>query len=158
MRTSRIVAVFVALVLAFALAACGSHTLEMEPLDEVSGVKVTAENALEDNVATSSGAITVADGDVIVISPCLDKGSFHLTITGSDGQTVAYDDDVEGRMLFQTNAAPDTYDVEVSGRKATGWMTVFAMSADDIAQQDSSLADALEDAGIDQDILSDDGK
>lgn len=154
MKTGRIAGMIAALALACMLVACGTHTLSMEALDEVSGVKVIAENAQEDNVATSEGAITVAEGDAIIISPCLDKGAFHLTITGSDGQTVAYDDDVDGRVLFQTDVAPDTYEVEVSGRDATGWMTVFAQPTDTLAEQDAALAEALEDAGVDPSLLS----
>ena len=140
------------------LAACGKHSMSLELLDEASGVKVTAENAGKDDVVTSEGAITVEDGDVIVISPFLDKGSFKLTITNTDDGTVVYDDVAEGKVLFQIDAVPGTYTVEASGNGATGWMTVFAESADEIEEQDESLAEALEDVDIDESVLSDDGK
>lgn len=146
-----------ALVLVFMLVGCGGKSsLEIETLDEASGVRVTAENAGKDQVVDSEGAITVTDGDVIIVSPCLDKGAFHLTITSADGKTTVFDDDVTGRVMFQTEAAPDTYNVTVSGAGATGWMTVFATSADEIAQEDASLAEALEGAGVDPSLLSQD--
>lgn len=155
MKINKLVKVLAALVLCGVLVACGKHSLAIELLEDAPGVRVTAENAGKDNVATSEGAITVADGDVIVISPCLDKGSFNLTITNHDDGTVVYDDVAEGRIWFQTEATPGTYDVSVSGNKATGWMTVFAASSEFVSGQDESLAETLEDQGVDPSILSD---
>lgn len=136
------------------LVACGSHTMSLETLEEVSGVKVTAENAGEDDAVLSEGAITVADGDALIISPNLDKGSFNLTVTADDGKVVAYDNVVEGKVLFQTDAEPGTYDVRVSGNGATGWMTVFAQPANELAEQNESLAKVMEDAGIDSSLAT----
>jgi len=155
MKVTKVTKVLAALALCAVLAACGAHSLGIDLLEEASGVKVTAENAGEKDAATSEGAITVADGDVIVISPCLDKGGFDLTITEHDKGTVVYDDVAEGRVMYTITAEPGTYDVTVSGKGATGWMTVFAASGDDLLAQDEGLAEALEDAGVDPSILSD---
>lgn len=155
MKKTRIAAMLLVMVLVVGLAACGKHSLTLELLDEASGVRVTAENAGSDDIVSSEGAITVSDGDVIIISPCMDKGGFHLTITGDDGATVVYDEDVDGRIWFQTGAVPGTYDVAVSGTGgSTGWMTVFSASADDLEAEGQSLEEALTDAGIDPSTLS----
>ena len=155
MKMTTVAKTLATLALSLSLVACGAHTMKLELLEEASGVKVTAENATEDDVTTSAGAITVNDGDAIIISPCLDKGSFNLTITNADDGTVVYDEKAEGRVMFQTGAVPGVYDVEVSGNKATGWMTIFAAPVDEIAEQDASLAEALEDLGVDPSIMSD---
>lgn len=157
MRTKRVIGTLAAIAMAGTLFACGKaeSKLTIDLLDEASGVKVVATNAGAEQSVSTAGAITVEDGDVLVISPCLDKGSLHLTVTSSDGNTVAYDDDVDGRIMFQTEATPDTYDVYVEGKDATGWMTVFAQDADELAEQDASLDEALTEAGVDPSIVSD---
>ena len=155
MKMTTVAKTLATLALSLSLVACGAHTLTLEQLDEASGVKVTAENAGADDEVTSGGAITVADGDTIIISPCLDKGSFNLTITNQEDGTVVYDEKAEGRVMFQTGAVPGVYDVKVSGNKATGWMTVFAAPVDEITEQDASLAGALEELGVDPSIMSD---
>ena len=155
MRATKITKAVAALALSVVLVACGAHSLAIDLLEDAAGVKVTAENAGEKDAAVSEGVITVAEGDVIVVSPCLDKGSFHLTITEHDSGAVAYDDIAEGRIMYAIEAEPGTYDVEVSGNGATGWMTVFSESGEDLAAQDESLAEALEDAGVDPSTLSD---
>ena len=139
-----------AFALMLGLAACGGKsTLAQETLDDADGIKVTAENAGSDNSAMTEGAITVKEGDVIVISPCMDKGSFHLTIASADGKVVAYDDDADGKVMFAINAEPGTYDVTTSGNGGTtGWMTVFSQNAQELADQDAALAAELEKAGV----------
>lgn len=147
MKLGRIASVVMATVLAMTLAACGgASSYSQESLEDAKGIKVTAENAGSDSGAYTESAITVEDGDVIVISPCMDKGSFHLTIVSDDDDSTLYDEDVDGRVFFTIEAEPGTYSVKTSGNKATGWMTVFAESSEELAEQDASLAEALEDA------------
>jgi hypothetical protein len=149
------------LALALALASCAKATasLSTELLDEVSGIRVVAENAGEDNVAISQGVIEVKDNDTIVISPDVSKGQFHLAITPGDGGDPIFDEDVDGHVLFTIGSEPGSYDVEVSGREGvTGWMTVFAQSQDELAAQDESLKEELEEAGVDGgELLEEDG-
>ena len=139
------------LAIAVCVAACGTGsagTLGIEALDEVSGIRVVAENAGSDQRATTSGAITLGEGDVLLISHDLTKGALHLTVTSQDGATVAYDDVAEGRVLFTCEAAPGVYDVEVTGEGTTGSMVVCAQSAAELEAQDASLTEALEDTGV----------
>lgn len=149
MKKTKVTSLLATLALALGLAACGSGaaaSLSIEPLDEAVGVRVVAENAGADQMAISSGALTLQGGDVILVSPDLQKGSFNLTITSQDGATTAYDDKAEGRVLFTCEANPGTYDVQVSGDGATGTMVVCAQSAEELAAQDASLEEALEEA------------
>ena len=63
-----------------------------EPTPRERSVKVEAENAGKDDAVSSEGAIVVNEGDVIVISPCMERGSFNLTIVSADDGTVVYDE------------------------------------------------------------------
>lgn len=143
MRIDRIAVAISTLALALTLAACAKSELGQVTLDEASGVKVTAENAKADNCATTEGAIVAQEGDVIVISPMTDKGSFHLTITSDDGTTTVFDDDVSGQIMFSIEAKPGSYTITTSGNDVTGWMTVFASNAEELAQQDAELAETI---------------
>lgn len=155
MLSKRFIGIVSTFVLAFSLVACGGGPVsyKQELLTDASGIKVTAENAGSDQSAVSASAIEVKDGDVICISPCLDKGSFHLTITSSDGKNTVYDKDTDGRVLFTIEAAPGKYDVKTTGNNATGWMTVFAMSTKDIQEQNDALKEKLEQEGVEQETI-----
>jgi hypothetical protein len=155
MKTKRIAGLIALLGLAVVLVACGKPgTLGIESLEEVAGVRVTAENAGSDQVVTSEAAVVIENNQVLVFSPDLESGKFHVTLTSSDG-TVAYDEDVEGRVMFTVGIDPGTYDIEVSGvNGATGWMTVFGMSGDELVAQDEALAEALEQTGLGSDVLT----
>ncbi|MBP3892426.1 MAG: hypothetical protein J6D34_00115 [Atopobiaceae bacterium] len=143
MKIGKLASSMLALALALTLGACGGpSTYSQEVLTEASGIKVTAENGKSGDEALTKGAITVKEGDVIVISPFTEKGSFHLTITSSEGEVI-YDDDASGKVLYTIGAAPGTYDVKTSGNNVTGWMTVAAQSSADLIAQDEALADAL---------------
>ena len=144
----KITSAVAALALALTLGACSStsSSYAQETLDEVSGIKVEAENAGTDSNATTEGTITVEEGDTIVISPNIEKGSIHLTITSEDGKTTVFDDDVSGKVMFTQAAKPGVYNVTTSGNGATGEMMVFAQSQDELAKQNADLADAIEDA------------
>lgn len=148
---TKIVSAVAGCALAFTLIACNttSSSYVQSTLDEVSGIKVEATNADSESTATTDGAIEVKEGDVIVISPFTEKGSFHLTITSDDGKTTVYDDDAEGKVMYTIAANPGTYTVKTSGNNVTGWMTVFSQSQQELANQDAALAEAIGEAGID---------
>ena len=151
MKMLKIASLAVAFAFAAMLAGCaaeGPSSLAQYTLDEASGVKIEAENAKPDNVCTTEAAITVKEGDVIIISPFTESGSFHLTITPTKGGASLYDEDVEGKVLFPIDAEPGDYDVVTSGYNVTGWMTVAAQSAKEYADQNASLDEALKQNGV----------
>lgn len=148
---AKIVSAIAGCALAVTLIACNttSSSYAQSTLDEVSGIKVEATNADSESTATTDGAIEVKEGETIVVSPDLQKGTFHLNITSADGKTVVYDDDVEGRVMYTVAAAPGTYTVTTSGNNTTGTLFVFSLNQEDLIEQDSELAEALAEAGID---------
>ena len=152
MKAVKLTVIVMALAFAAALAACSASAYSQEILEnDTDGLylNITAENA-SGNTATTEGALTVEKGDLIVISPNLTKGSIHVTITSSDGKTVAYDDDTTGRVLFSVMAVPGEYDVATTGIDgATGSMTIFSQNSDELAAMDSSLVEGLEQNGVD---------
>lgn len=155
MKSMKAISGIAALALAVTLTACGGGgSLEQVLLDDADGIKVTAENAGTDQEVTTTGAINVEEGDGIIISPFTEKGSFHLTITSSDGEAI-YDDDVEGKVYFMIDAEPGTYDVTTSGNHTTGWMTVFAQNKEEEDAINASLDEALEENDIDPESVTD---
>lgn len=143
------------LALAATLVACGGKSAySQQALTEVSGVKITAENAADNSSANTAGALTVSSGDVVVISPDLTSGSVHLTITSADGATTVFDDKVDGRTMFTVAAAEGKYDVKTTAAKgATGSMLVIAESQDELIAQNEELSEALKREGLDPSIV-----
>jgi hypothetical protein len=150
MKLDSLAGVAASCALALALVACGKpSSYAQELLTEASGIKVTAENAAADSGALSESAVVVPEGGTIVISPCLDSGSFHVSITSADGASTVYDDKADGRIMFTVPAAPGTYTVNTSAATGTtGWMTVFAMQQSELDQQDAALSEALQKEGL----------
>lgn len=149
-RLTKIMAALAALALCFGLAACNKPSFySQETLDEAVGIRAEAENGREDQAATTEGALVVTEHDIVIISPDVDKGSFHLTITSSDKGTVVFDDNVDGRVLFTQAIEPGTYDVTTYGNNVTGSLVVAVHSQDEWDAQNDSLAEALDEADID---------
>lgn len=151
MKFGKIASMALGFALAFTLAGCtqSSSTYVQAVLDDAPGVRVEAENAGSDQEATTEGAIEVKDGDVIVISPDTEKGSFHLTIANAQTKEVIYDDNVEGRVMYTIGAMPGSYNVTTSGNDVTGSMLVFAQSGEELLAQNESLAEATDAAKAD---------
>jgi len=156
MRAPKLASAVAAFALAASLVACGGGgpaSYGHELLDEAVGIRVTAENADNTHTATTEGALDVKDGDVIVISPFLDKGSIHVTITSQDGKTIVYDDDADGKVMYNVEAAPGTYNVTTTANNATGWVTIFAESAKEQAEQNAALVEELKNKNADEDVI-----
>lgn len=155
MRAPKLASAVAAFALAASLVACGGGPASYghELLDEADGIRVTAENADSTHTATTEGALEVEAGDVIIISPFLDKGSIHVTITSKDGKTTVYDADAEGKVMYDVQAAPGTYNVTTTANNATGWVTIFAQSAQELADQNASLVEELKNKGVDDETV-----
>lgn len=150
---TKIMATLAVLTLVFGFAACAKpSTYSQVTLTEAVGIKAEAERGTKDQMATTKGALVVKEGDIVVISPDVTKGSFHLTITSSDKGTVVYDDDVDGRVLFTQAFEPGTYDVTTYGNNVTGSLVVAVHSQEEWDFENDSLAEALDEAGIDLEI------
>lgn len=149
-RLTKIMAALAALTLCFGLAACNKPSVySQDTLDEAVGIRVEAENGTKDQEATTKGALVVKEHDIVIISPDVDKGSFHLTITSSDTGAAVFDDDVDGRVLFTQAIAAGTYDVTTYGNNVTGALVVAVHNEDEWNAQDAALGEALDEANID---------
>lgn len=127
-------------------------------LEDISGIKVEAENATEDQKTLTEGGLVVTEKDRVCISPLCDEGSFHVTITPNGGTEPVYDEDAEGRVLYYIDLQPGTYDVTTYGNGVTGELVIAAQNSDDIAAMDASLDEALADAGVDPETVKSDDK
>ncbi|MBO7674328.1 MAG: hypothetical protein J6S63_04905 [Atopobiaceae bacterium] len=154
MRAPKLASAVAAFALTASLVACGGGPASYghELLDEAEGIRVTAENADNTHTATTDGAFDLEAGDVIVISPFLEKGSIHVTITSQDGKTV-YDDDADGKIMYSVEAEPGSYNVTTTANNATGWMTIFSESSQEIADQDAALVEELKEHGVDEETV-----
>lgn len=96
------------------------------PINEGKGVIVTAENSTDTNPTVSKGILNVADGEGIVVTPALEQGSIHVTITLTDSEDTVYDGDVEGSEPILIEADTGTYDVATTPTDATGEVNITA--------------------------------
>ena len=120
--------------------------------DEPGSFQVVAENADEDSVASSE--ISIAEGDVFIVSPMLEKGSIHVVLKDVDTEEVALDETVSGSVFYSYEVKPGDYTLEVSGASgaaATGSVSILTTSAKAIEEQDESLKQTLEEMGVDAD-------
>ena len=145
MKRFKILTGAAALAFCLALAGCGANNAgsaayTQKPLSEgeACGVEVVANNA-KDETATTKDALTVKEGDLIILSPMTDGGSFHVTITSSDDKTPVFDDDVSGSVLRSVEAAPGTYDIETKANTVSGSLTVSAQNKEEYERQNAEL-------------------
>ena len=148
MKHFNVMAGVATLALSVALVGCGadgkSAAYTQTPLseDSASGIQVVAENA-HDQKATNKDVLTVNDGELIIVSPLTEKGSFHVTITSSDGFTTVYDEDVDGTALKTVDAGPGTYSVSTQASDVTGSIVISTQNAEEFKKQNDELDKAL---------------
>lgn len=135
------------------LAGCGKGTMGMDQLEDVQGVKVTCEKAAKGSAASS--AFTVAEGEILVVSPDLTKGKVRLQIAPeSDPENNVIDEEFSGRILEYREVDPGSYVVEVSVvKKADGAFVVAANNKEDVAAMDEGFEEAMETNGGDPDVV-----
>ena len=146
-----VVAISVLLASVLALAGCagGKGTLSAEVIAETGAFKIVASDAPNNAGIKSAGAVTLKDGDALIVSPDLQKGSLQVTITSGSG-TVVLDEKVDGRILDTYEVNPGTYDVEVTCKQAgtTGALVIAATNAAEFEKQNKDLEAVLtRDAG-----------
>ena len=149
----RRLALLLALVLTLALAACGeAGAFVSESDEETGGTDVTAENA--DKGTGAIGYVTIGQGECLVISPDLTKGSFTVCVAPMAGEPSAEDtgigdetvleETIQGREMTAYDLEPGEYAVGITvEEKATGTMKIMPYSIEELAQQDAALAEAL---------------
>lgn len=138
----------------FALGGCAGGqnpggTLSSEILEETGAFKVTADNTSKDSGLMVSGAVTLKEGDVLLVSPDLTKGKLHVKLL-DDADNAVFDEDVDGRVLDTYQIDPGEYAISVDCVEGgtTGSLVIAAVNAEEFEQQSDDLVEALTNAGV----------
>ena len=149
----RLIALTAVLVLALALTACGSKGfMTAEDTAETGGVKVVCENA-GDGTAVS-GYVTIEDGQCLVLSPNLDKGSIQVRAalmereaTTEDLGTadeLSLDETVDGKVMSTYDLEPGEYMLAFTSKgNPTGSLIAVPYSIQEMQEQNDKLEEAL---------------
>lgn len=150
MKFAKLGPIATALALALVLVGCGNgapSSFHQNRLTDASGIRVEAQNAGPDMEATTEAAFTIKDGEVILISPDVDEGSFHVTIAQTGSNKIVFDEDVNGKMLFTIEVDHGTYDITTRGNRVTGALVIAAQNERAFVQQNEGLESILETEG-----------
>ena len=149
---AKIIALTGILVLVLALAACGApSSLTSDFDDETGAVKVVAENASESYV---NGYVTIEEGQCLVISPDLSKGSFDVQASVMEREATeqdlgvaeepALEETVSGKDMSTYDLEPGEYMLGITARdKATGTMVIVPFSAQELESENARLEEVL---------------
>ena len=143
------------LVLALALTACGGAKGSMSAEDMDGVVKVTCEKARDGTGVT--GYVTIEEGDCLVLSPMLDKGSIQVKAslmereaTAEDLGTAdeaALDETVDGKVMSSYELDPGEYMLTFTSKdNPTGTLIAMPYSIQEMQEQNDKLEEALAEA------------
>lgn len=150
----KILALAGALVLVLALTACGtSSSMSSDYDDETGAVKVVAENAAESYV---NGYVTVEEGQCLVVSPNLTKGSFDVQVSLMESEPTAEDlgaaeeptleENVSGKVMSTYDLEPGEYMLGITARgNATGTLLIVPYSIQEMENENARLEEILAD-------------
>ena len=139
--------VVAALACAVALAGCaGAGSLQGEDADG-GACQVTADNAAKGAAYVSLGDVEIAKGQLLVLSPVLQKGSLQVELF-EDADEDALDQTVSGSVLSTYEVDPGSYSMRVTCAEngTTGTLLVHVMDAAEFERQNQALDAALSDA------------
>lgn len=127
------------------LAGCSAGTFTSDLLEDENGYKITAENADAGTSAGALGGFEVKEGEVVVLSPNLEKGKINIRLTTDKDDEAALDETVDGRVLSTYEVEPGTYSYGATVKeKATGTMVVTTVDKDEIDQQSKEFEKELQ--------------
>ena len=138
-----------------ALVGCGGKagggTLTAQKIEETGAFQVTADNADRDAGIGTDNAVTLKEGDELLVSPDLTKGRVQVTLKDKS-ENVAFDKEVTGRVLNTYEVAPGTYDVKIVCKEAgtTGTVLVTNKNAKENAAENKALEKTLEEVGAEK--------
>lgn len=128
------------------LAGCSAGTFTSDLLEDENGYKIVAENAGEGTSAGALDGFEVKEGELVVLSPDLEKGKINIRLTNSKDEDAALDETVGGRELTTYEVEPGTYSYGATVKeKATGTMIVTKVSKDEFDAQSKSFEKDLKD-------------
>ena len=145
------------LVLALALTACGGATGSMSAEDTGDDgiVKIVCEKAGDGTGVT--GYVTIEEGDCLVLSPMLDKGSIQVQAflmereaTADDlgtAEEAALDETVDGKVMSSYDLDPGEYMLTFTSKdNPTGTLIAMPYSIQEMQEQNDKLEEALAEA------------
>lgn len=154
----RILALTAILVLALALTACGEKGYMVTTDNvETGGFDISCEKA--GTGTGGNGYVTIAEGQCLVISPNLEKGSIKVKAflmereaTAEDmgiADEASLDETISGRTLSTYDLEPGEYMLTVTSESnPTGTMMILPYDAAEIQAQDEALQEELAKLGV----------
>lgn len=150
MRKALAFAAVAALACMLLLSGCaGRGTLSSDIDDQTGAYKVTASDAGKDSAVATSGGVIIEEGQILVVSPDLTKGSLQVRlVAGVDD--VVLNEKVSGRVLSTFDIAPGEYAIGVTCNEngTTGALVIAPVNATEFEQQNQDLDAALKSSGV----------
>ena len=130
---------------ALALAGCAGRGTLSSDIDDTTGTYVAkANDAGKGSAVAASGVMVVKEGQILVISPDMQKGYLQIRLLNAAGDVVV-NEKASGHALATHEIAPDDYAIgvacDVDG--ATGTVTVAAVDAAEFEKQNHDLEATL---------------
>ncbi len=148
----------IALILVMVLSACGAKgTMSAVDNEETGGVDVVCQNAGDGSAVT--GYVTIEEGQCLVLSPVLDKGSIQVRATLMEGEATtedlgtadeaALDETVSGTVMSSYDLEPGEYMLAIIAKdNPTGTMMILPYDAAEYQAQGESLQEELSALGV----------
>ena len=143
-------AVAAALACMLLLAGCaGRGTLSSAIDDETGAYKVTANDAGKDSAVVAGGGVILEEGQILVVSPDLTKGSLQVRLVDGSNNVVL-NEKVSGRVLATFDIAPGEYAIGVTCNEngTTGTLLVASVNVAEFEQQNQDLDAILKSTGV----------
>ncbi|MBQ9057978.1 MAG: hypothetical protein IJ125_02210 [Atopobiaceae bacterium] len=138
----RLAPILGALLCVVALGGCaGKGTLSSAIDDETGAYTVTADDAGKGaSVGSIGGGIEIEEGEILVASPDLSKGSLQMRLLDAGGEVVL-DEKMSGHVLSTHELSPGDYSIGVTCNEdgTTGTLLLVATDAKEFEQQNQDL-------------------
>ena len=136
-KAKRIILTLALLVCVVAFGGCAGRGSLSDEIDDATGAYVyKADDAGKGSaVASLGGGIDIKDGQVLVISSELEKGSLQVRLLDDDGEVVLEEEE-SGHASSTHELEPGSYSIGVTCNEdgTTGTMTVGPMNEDEVGK------------------------
>lgn len=155
MKAARLLVVAFACVLAL-VGCAGKGSLSDKIDDDTGAYTFTADDAGKGSaVGSFGGGIDIENGQILAVSPDLEKGSLQLKLLNEANETVL-DENVTGRQITTYELGAGSYSISVACNEdgTTGTLLVVPVNADEFEKQNKDLEAALSSADVSTDAVS----
>ena len=129
----------------FVLTGCaGRGSLSSEIIDETNAYKVTADDASKNSAVGASGGFIVEEGQIVVVSPDIQKGSLQIKLSLGTQQP-AIDEKINGHVLSSYEIVPGDYAISTTCNEdgTTGTVLIVAVDKTEFEKQNADLEATL---------------